>query len=183
MRVLIVHPQMSYYGGAELLVANLSNILTRKGIYNEILTLSKSEEVEKQIKAKIICPKNDLKIGSGGFESVKDLLKGILLLRKEVKKRLKDFDVINFHNFPATWSLFPSKKSCVWMLNEPPSLWSRPDAGFVLKFANLVRNFLDRFIVRNSVNLICVSDDFNKKRARKRYGMNARPINYGIDYT
>jgi glycosyltransferase involved in cell wall biosynthesis len=182
MRVLIVAPQMSYYGGAELLVVKFSNLLTEKGITNKVLSLSKSEQVEKDLNTEIIVPKNDVKISSKGFESVKDLIKGILALRRGIKKLFNDFDVINFHNFPATWSLFPKKKPSVWMCNEPPSLWSRPDAGVFLRSLNKIRNFFDRFIVRKSVTIVCVSDEFNKNRVKKRYGMDSKIVNYGIDY-
>lgn len=176
-----MHPQMSYYGGAELLIANFSNYLTEKGIKNKILSLNKTEEVEKKIKAEIIVPINNIKISSSGFESLKDLIKGISILRKALKKLYKDYDVINFHNFPATWSLWPRHKPCVWMLNEPPNLWSRPNAGRMLKLGNSVRNKIDKFIVKR-IDIICVSDEFNQKRAKDRYGKDARIVNYGIDY-
>lgn len=182
MKVLIVHPQMEYYGGAEILIVSLSNILTEKGIYNELLTLSKSKEVEKDLKAKIIVPDNNVKISSSGFVSMKDLIKGIFVLRREVKKRFNDFDVIHLQNFPASWSLFPNKKPCVWWCNEPPSLWSKPDASVFLKLLNNLRKPVDRFIVRKSIDVICALDEFNQKRVMGRYGRDSTIIYCGIDY-
>lgn len=185
-RVLIVHPQMEYFGGAELLIVELANLLTKKGIKNDILTASKSKEIEKKlIKTKLIVPETNIKISSAGFNSIKDILGFIKIFRKEIKKRYKEYDVINFHNFPSTWTIFPrilNKKSCVWMLNEPPNLWSRPNAGILLKIINQLRILADRFIIRNSIDVICVADEFNKKRCLERYGLDSKIIYYGVNH-
>lgn len=182
-RVLIIHPQMRYIGGAELLILELSNWLTKKGIRNDILTLSKSKDIDKKlIDSKIIIPKNNITIEPSGFKRINEILTFIKIFRKEIRGIIKDYDVINFHNFPSTWTLFPKKKPSVWMLNEPPNLWSRPNAGLVLKVLNKIRNYLDRKIIRNSINIICVADEFNKQRAKQRYGKDARIIYYGVNY-
>lgn len=182
-KVLIVHTQMKFLGGAELLILELANWLTRRGIKNDILALSSSREVkEKLINTEIIIPEHNIDLRPPGFKSSKDIFDFIKLYRKEMKKLVKNYDIINFHNFPVTWSLWPKKKPCVWMLNEPPNLWSRPDAGLLLKIMNKFRNWLDKKIVRGSVNIICVADEFNKQRCKERYGMNARVIYYGVNY-
>ncbi len=182
-RVLIVHTQMKYFGGAELVVAELANWLTKRGIKNDILALSKSKEVEKRlINTEIIIPKHDIDLRPPGFKNMKDIFKFIRIYRRKLRKILKNYDVINFHNFPVTWTLWPRKKPCVWMLNEPPSLWSKPDAGLALKIINKLRNILDREIVRGSVDVVCVGDIFNKERAKIRYKKNAQIVYYGVDY-
>lgn len=181
-KILIVHPQMKFFGGAELLIVKFANWLTKHGYENTILTLSTSEEVEKElVNTRLIIPKNNVDIGAVGFKDAVDVWKGIKLFRKELKKLKDEYDLINFHNFPATWGLWPIKKPTVWMLNEPPNLWSRPDAGLVLKIISKIRNEFDKLIV-NSIDVICVSDEFNRKRAMQRYGKNAHIVNYGIDY-
>ncbi len=190
MRVLLVHTQMNYFGGAELLVAELSNYLTKKRIKNDILALSTGENAENKLlnkqKTKIIIPKHGINLRPPGFHNIKDVLNFIEIYRREIKKIGKNYDIINFHNFPVTWTLWPKKKPCVWMLNEPPSLWSKPDANFIFKIIDKLRNIIDRFIVNKSVDIICVSDEFNKKRTIKRYGKKwvgkIRKVNYGIDY-
>ncbi|HTY44336.1 MAG TPA: nucleotidyltransferase family protein, partial [Patescibacteria group bacterium] len=48
-KVLIIHNQMKYYGGGELLIVELANELTKRGIKNDILALSSSKEVENQL--------------------------------------------------------------------------------------------------------------------------------------
>jgi len=182
-KVLIVHTQMKFLGGAEILIVELANWLTKRGIKNDILALSSSQEVEKKlINTEIIIPKHNIDLRPPGFKSGKEILEFIKIYRQELRKLINDYDVINFHNFPVTWSLWPKKKPCVWMLNEPPNLWSKPDAGFVLKMMNKFRNWLDKFIIRNSIDVICVADEFNKQRCKERYGMNARVIYYGVNY-
>jgi dTDP-glucose pyrophosphorylase len=182
-KILIIHPQMKYFGGAELLIVELCNWLTKKGVKNDILTSSKSKEVEdKLLNTKIIIPSQNIKINSSGFESVKDILKFVKIFRKELKKIRNNYDVINFHNFPSTWTLFPRKKPAVWMLNEPPNLWSRPDAGIMLKMLNRLRIWFDKLVIQNSVDIICVADEFNKRRCLQRYNKNSRVIYYGVNY-
>ncbi|VVB78761.1 UTP--glucose-1-phosphate uridylyltransferase AglF [uncultured archaeon] len=182
-RVLIVHTQMKYFGGAELLVVELANWLTKKGVKNDILALSKSKEVENLlINSEIIIPKHNINLEPPGFKSTKEILQFIKIYRKEIKRLKKHYDVINFHNFPVTWTLFPSKKPCVWMLNEPPNLWSRPNAGIGLKILNKLRNYLDREIIRSSVDIICVADEFNKERCITRYKKNPRLVYYGVNH-
>lgn len=182
-KVLIVHTQMKFLGGAELLIIELANWLTKRGIKNDILALSSSKEVEdKLINTGIIIPKHNIDLQPPGFKNTKDILNFVKVYRKELRKLVKDYDVINFHNFPVTWTLFPKKKPCVWMLNEPPNLWSKPDAGMVLKFLNKLRNHLDKKIVKKSVDIICVADEFNKERAKTRYNIIPRIIYYGVNY-
>jgi UDP-N-acetylglucosamine diphosphorylase / glucose-1-phosphate thymidylyltransferase / UDP-N-acetylgalactosamine diphosphorylase / glucosamine-1-phosphate N-acetyltransferase / galactosamine-1-phosphate N-acetyltransferase len=182
-RVLIIHPQMKYIGGAELLVIELANSLTKKGVKNDILTLSVSDETKRKlINTKIIIPKNDINLEPPGFKKISEIIQFIKIFRKALRRIINQYEVINFHNFPVTWTLFPRKKPCVWMLNEPPNLWSKPNAGIVLKTLNHLRNCLDKKIVRNSVDIICVSDELNYKRTLERYGRKSRIIYYGVNY-
>ena len=68
------------------------------------------------------------------------------------------------------------------MLNEPPNLWSRPNANFILKTLNEIRNRIDKEIIRNSVNIICVGDEFNKERTKERYGKEPKIVYYGVNH-
>ncbi|MBU1136280.1 MAG: sugar phosphate nucleotidyltransferase [Nanoarchaeota archaeon] len=182
-KVLIVHTQMKFFGGAELLIVELANWLTKRGIKNDILALSKSKEVEdKLINTEIIIPKHKIDLQPPGFKNIKDIFKAIKVFRKSLKEIEKKYDIINFHDFPVTWSLWPRKKPCVWFMNLPPNLYSKPDAGFFLKTLNKMRIWLDRFIVRNSVDVITVAEKLNQTRAMQRYGMKARLIDFGVNY-
>lgn len=182
-RVLIVHTQMKYYGGAELLIVELCNWLTKRGIKNDILALSKSKEVEDAlINTDIIIPKHNIDLQPPGFRNIREILSFIRIYRKEIKKLMKNYDVINFHDFPVTWTLWPRKKPAVWFMNLPPNLWSRPEANFILKILNKLRIRLDRFIVRNSMDIIAVAESLNKIRAKKRYGKDAKMVYFGVNY-
>ena len=181
-KVLIVHTQMKYYGGAELLITELANQLTKRGIKNDILALSKSKEVEDiLINTEIIIPKHNIDLQPPGFKNVSEILNFIKIYREELKKIMKNYDIINFHDFPTTWTLWPKKKPSVWFMNLPPNLWSKPEAGFILKTLNKFRIWLDRFIIRNSIDIITVAENLNKIRAMKRYGKDAKLIYFGIN--
>ncbi|MDD5193372.1 MAG: sugar phosphate nucleotidyltransferase [Candidatus Nanoarchaeia archaeon] len=181
-RVLIVHTQMKYYGGAELLIVELANWLTKKGIKNDILALSKSKEVENLLlNTNIIIPKHNINLEPPGFKNIKDIVKFIKVYRKELKRLSKNYEVINFHDFPVTWTLFPRKKSSVWFMNLPPNLWSKPNAGFFYKTLNKLRIFADKIIVRSSVDIIAVAENSNMKRAIERYGKIPRMVHFGIN--
>ena len=181
--VLIVHTQMKYYGGAELLIAELANQLTKRGIKNDILALSKSKEVEDiLINTDIIIPKHNIDLQPPGFKNISDILNFIKIYRKELKKIMNNYDIINFHDFPVTWTLWPRRKPNVWFMNLPPNLWSRPEAGLILKTINKVRIWFDRFIIRKSIDIITVAEDLNKIRAKERYGKDAKLIYFGINH-
>ena len=182
-RVLIVHNQMKYFGGAELLIVEMANCLTKMGIKNDILALSSSREVEEElINTEIITIKNDIDLRPPGYRSVSEVLKAISLFRKKLSEIKDDYDVINFHDFPVTWSLWPRKKSAVWFMNLPPNLWSKPDAGFFYKILNKFRIWIDRIIVRESIDIITVAEKANLERSKERYGKIPRMVNFGINY-
>ncbi len=183
LKVLIVHTQMKYLGGAELLITELANWMTKKGIKNDILALSKSGEAERNlINTKIIIPRHNINLQPPGFKTTKEIIEFIRVYRRELRKIIKNYDVINFHNFPVTWTLSPRKKPCVWMLNEPPNLWSKPKANFILKILNKIRNRIDKEIVKNSIDIICVADEFNKERTEERYRKKVRIVYYGVNH-
>jgi len=182
-RVLIVHNQMKYYGGGELLIVEMANWLTKRGIKNDILCLSSSKEVEdKLMNTEIIIPKHNVDLRPPGYKNMKDILMAIKAFRRKLKEIYKNYDVINFHDFPTTWTLFPRRKPAVWFMNLPPNLYSKPDAGFFYKTLNKFRIWLDRFIVRYSIDIITVAESMNQVRARRRYGRGSRLIDFGINY-
>ncbi|MDD5012048.1 MAG: sugar phosphate nucleotidyltransferase [Candidatus Nanoarchaeia archaeon] len=182
-KVLIIHNQMKYFGGGELLIVELANELTKRGIKNDILALSSSKDVEEQLlNTEVIIPENNIYLNPPGYKNMSDILNAIKVFRKKLNEIIDNYDVINFHDFPVTWTLWPKKKPSVWFMNLPPNLYSKPKAGLVLKTLNKLRIWLDRFIVRGSIDVITVAESLNQIRAKKRYGKNARLIDFGIDY-
>ncbi|MAG78965.1 hypothetical protein CMI40_01165 [Candidatus Pacearchaeota archaeon] len=182
-KVLIIHNQMKYYGGAELLIVELANWMTKMGIKNDILTLSKSKKVEEElINTDIIIPENNIDLRPPGYKDIKDIFKAIKVFRKKLSEIKNNYDIINFHDFPVTWSLWPRKKPTVWFMNQPPNLWSKPNAGWFYKLLNKVRILFDRFIVRNGIDEVCVLDKSFHKQAYDRYGINSNIVYCGVNY-
>lgn len=185
MKILILHHQMGFFGGAEDLIVRLSNYLIKNNHEVSIITLSKPPDNVK-CDANFIVPEKEfsyknweLSIGDGI-----ELLKKVYILNKLYKEHVGDFDVVNIHNFPACWSAFPKVKPTVWMCNEPPDLWYDSDNNHRYG-SRVLRNIflaLNKTMIDKSVDEICVSDEFNAKRAVERYGKPTHVINYGIDY-
>jgi glycosyltransferase involved in cell wall biosynthesis len=183
LRVLIVYPNLSFYGGAELVVVRLANYLSRKGVENTLVTLSISPEIRKELrKTKVVALSQRDAARSDNTVTPADFVKGALLLRGYVQKNRSEYDVINVHNFPAEYSLFPFGRNSVWMCNEPPIQLYLTEARFPMTLAQGAMRVVDRFVVRNSIGISCVADDFNCKRFERIYGIRPKIINYGIDY-
>lgn len=181
MRVLIVHPYMTLYGGAELVIVKLANYLTKKKIKNAVLTLDISPELRKELRgSEIILPKKPLRF-SPKTPYVLTLLPVVLTLTKSLRKNLERFDVINVHNFPAELIASSCHKKVVWMCNEPPKLhFAAP--SLVEKVLGEVITAVDKRVVRKHVNCVCVADKFNAARFKKIYGIKPVVIPYGVDY-
>jgi glycosyltransferase involved in cell wall biosynthesis len=175
---------LSFYGGAELLIVKLANYLTKKGINNTILTLSVSEEVKNDLKGTHVISLNKKMFeGKNRILKLIKFINGTLLLWKYVQINRKNYDVINVHNFPADYSLFPFARNSVWMCNEPPiQLYLRQYTSPILKFFQKLMRKIDKFIVRSSVKHSCVSDEFNAERFERIYAIKPKIINYGIEY-
>lgn len=121
--------------------------------------------------------------GKNRISKLIKFINGTLLLWKYVQTNRKKYDVINVHNFPAEYSLFPFARNSVWMCNEPPiQLYLRQYTSPLLKIFQTIMKKIDRFIVRSSVKRSCVSDEFNAERFERLYGIKPKIINYGIEY-
>lgn len=181
MRVLIVHPYMTLYGGAELVIVKLANYMTKKKIKNAMLTLDISPELRKELRgSEIILPEKPLKF-SPRMPYVLTLLPTALALTKYLRRNLERFDVINVHNFPAELVASSCPKKVVWMCNEPPKLhFAAPSP--VERVLGEVITALDKRVVRKHVNRVCVADEFNAARFEKIYGIKPVIIPYGVDY-
>lgn len=174
MRVLIVHPRINIYGGAELLIVRLANYLTGKGIKNALLTTSITPEVKADLKGTDMIIKK---------KSMPNVIGEILALQKGVRDNLNNFDVINVHNFPAELSIFPFHKPCVWMCNEPELYLSlKLNISFRTRLLYSSLWPFDRFVVRHYIKSVAVADEFNANRFKSLYKIEPYIINYGIDY-
>ena len=185
MKILLVHPHLDFYGGAELVINNFASILQKKNHQCAIVTLSSSKEFKKKLRGvKFFLPQKQygFQIRGKSLVSALGLIKEIFILRNLIKKVYKDYDVINVHNFPTTWAVAGLPKPIVWMCNEPPDLWTNPNPNVSLKLIRYLGIKLDIFIVRNFIKKIVVADQNNADYFIKRYGIKPEIINYGIDY-
>ncbi len=181
MRVLIVHPYMTFYGGAELVIVKLASYLTKKRIKNAVLTLDISPELRKELSgSEIILPEKPLRF-SPRTPYVMTLLPMVSTLNKYLRKNIDRFDVVNVHNFPAELVASSCHKRVVWMCNEPPKLHFAGPSSVERMLGDVVTT-LDRQAVRKNVSLVCVADEFNADRFKKIYGMKPVIIPYGVDY-
>lgn len=182
-----MHPHIAFYGGAETLIVKLVNYLKKNGIENVVITLSvapKAFEISKEMN--IITPKEpyEFKLRSTSFINAVGIFKELMALRHLIKENIDQFDVVNVHNFPATWSVFPNhwQKPVVWMCNEPPDLWNNPNPSTPLKIVRNVGIICDKYIVNKVIGEICVSDEYNYNRVLERYGRCPDIVHYGIEY-
>jgi len=185
MKILLVHPHLDFYGGAELVINNFVSILQEKNHQCAIVTLSISKDFKEKLKGvKFFLPQNQygFQIRGKSLISALGLIKEIFLLRNLIKKVYKDYDVINVHNFPTTWAAVGLSKPIIWMCNEPPDLWTNPNPNFLLKLIRFLGIKLDVFLVRNFIKKIVVADQNNADYFIKRYSLKPEIINYGIDY-
>jgi len=165
VKVLIVHPGVPIYGGAEVVIANLIRYLNEKGISNTYLTTRLNDGMKKALGDTDI-------IISGNRTGTR--VEEVFFLWKGVHAHLSNYDVVNAHNFPAHISVFPSRKPTVWMCNEPPEM-----------FTSLLRKpveALGRFVARNWIQYTVVSDEVNAEAFKTLYGFRPEIIHYGIDY-
>ena len=174
MRVLIVHSNLSYYGGAELLVVKLVNYLKEKGYYVRVLTLSVSDETRKELNVPVLS--EDKKFDNSIF----GISKQINSLNKSIRNIEDVFDVLFISNFPAELALKGVKTPTVWYCNEPPTYWLDPEAK--IQFPHKMLLWYEKKIVKGYVTDSCVADYYNASRFAERYGDVPNIVPYGIDY-
>ena len=178
MKVLIVHPRFTVYGGAELVIVELIKYLQSQKVKVGLLTTSSDVDpliqgfvwgLKAPIKT-IVCP-NRL----GGIKGE------IVALANGVRKHAKDYDVINIHNFPATFSIpFTGKKPVVWMCNEPELYLYAKEKQYLVPFAAM-----EEGIIRGGVKKVVVADRYNRARLTGGFSIDPDKIEilpYGVDY-
>lgn len=151
MKVLLVSPGSTFYGGAERVIVKLCNYMSDHAIVHALAMPNMTSEMKKDIP------------GTPVIANIPALVES-----------MNKFDIINFHNFPATlWSM-ASSKPMVWTLNEPAEM-----------FTNWKRKFIEwgnRNLVKNRIENVVVADKFNARRCFDIYKVVPKIIPYGIDY-
>jgi glycosyltransferase involved in cell wall biosynthesis len=182
MNILIIHPQMALYGGAELVIAKLAQYLIKHSHNVTVMTLSTDSNKEYD-GIKFILPPEKKRISyrlRGGLASIYDILRMQVGLSKLCKTHIDNFDVINVHNFPAIWAV-PNHKKVVWMCNEVPDLWHNAKVSGVTNKLFYIARYLDSRVVRMKNPVSIVADTRCADIFKKRYGFYPKIIPYGID--
>ncbi|MEM7817188.1 MAG: glycosyltransferase family 4 protein [Candidatus Aenigmatarchaeota archaeon] len=184
MKVLIVNRYLSIYGGAETVVKNLALELKKMGVENLILALNTTRDKNIYKDLNIITPSKEFPylLRSSSFISSCGILKEILILRRLVKKYVEDFDLINVHNFPASWIAGNLNKPVVWMCNEVPDFYNMLKPSLKMKILRFLGISLDRYIVNKTIDTICVAEEFGRENVFRRYKRDAEVVPYGIEF-
>ncbi|MBF0318698.1 MAG: glycosyltransferase family 4 protein [Nitrospirae bacterium] len=189
MRVLIVQPSMNIYGGAELVIVKLAEYLANTGIEHALVTTNILPEIEKDLCRTTIFKSPYKRSDNWQLDALKDMW----LLNNAVRRHGKKYDVINIHNCPAEFSVFPANfpaffstsRPAVWLCNEPPEVSLGSLAGdneMPIMFAQKVFYATGKQIVKRYVKQVVVSDKFNARRFAEIYSMEPHVIHYGVDY-
>ena len=173
MRVLIVHPGIYMYGGAELVIVRLSNYMTKKGIENALLTTCILPEMEKDLNGTKIIIQKKRKYPLDKITGFGELI----ALNRGTTSMLNSFDVINVHNCPAEFSTFPNHRSTIWMCNEPLlNLLLEQKSTQIPKLIKKLILFFSRFVAKSFLRHAVVADEFNAKRFQNIYGFKPKII-------
>lgn len=189
MKILNIHPHLSVYGGAEILLANLTKELILEGHECLLLTLSIDDDVRVNFHPSVtfVLPEKKCKysLRSLGFFSALGYLSEIYNLYRLTSifnKKVPDCDFVILHNFPSSWMASVFDCPVIWMCNEPPMICNNDNPGKMLSLLVRIGAVIDRKIVRSYVDRLVVSDAFNRDRVHDRYGVDSIINNYGVDY-
>jgi glycosyltransferase involved in cell wall biosynthesis len=177
---------MSLYGGAETVIVHLAQHLKRRDIPVSIFTLSSTPHPEYEGLEIVVPPPESqatYRIRGGGVSHIAEIITLMVKLRKHIHRHVKEYDVVNPHNFPAVWAT-PHDRPTVWMCNEVPDLWhlhaNQHNAGMIKQIVAVGRVF-DRRIVNSRVDEAIVADRENARIFMRHYGWCPRVIHYGIE--
>jgi glycosyltransferase involved in cell wall biosynthesis len=204
MNVLVVYPRMTLYGGAELLVVRLCNFLSGQGVKHTLLTTAIIPEIQRELTHTVLLVRDNVENPGKAERNTQErsqqgrfglnphiwhllcgyteLFRDAFFLWKMVRIHQDEFDLINIHNYPATFAAFCCRKPVAWMCNEPEA-YLRTLRARTLKGKALVKTLFwgERWIVRRFVQQVIVSDAFNAERFQRVYGITPQMIHYGID--
>jgi glycosyltransferase involved in cell wall biosynthesis len=191
LRILLIHPHI-FAGGAEKAIVHLAHNLNKLGHEAAVCTLSARLDELPPIAKEVpyILPESPME--PLALRSIKDafqlVLKEVEGLRKLLKVHAERFDVLSPCNFPAYWATyaFRRRKPIVWLSNEPfgPYNASRDiyDRSVVFRLAFKAAAFLDKRIVKQSVNEIVACSARNSRLIKQCYGLKAKVIPTGVDF-
>ena len=198
LRIALLHPSLTWRGGAERQLLNLALELQRIGNEVEIFTCAINErcypESTKMLKINVIQTPNAKSTQpeasrkrtiatrlEGRFKGYTSDLPSMYYLGKKIPK---GFDIINNHNFPTEWAAFFAKRNLnapiVWMCNEPPLWFSDTSKRRGLGKINLpLFEGLDKVAV-DYIDSIVVLSSIAQRRVEQAYGRSSLIVHTGI---
>ena len=184
MKVLIVHPQMAMYGGAEIVIVKLAKYLQSHNHEVTILTLTTSHHDDYDGLDIIVpsFPEEQIqwRPRDGSFKTLHELYQIYKSLKYIVRERVNGFDVVNAHNFPAIWAV-PNNKPVVWQCNEIPDLWHNQRISKVINPLLNIGRYGDRVVSNKKKPLAVVADKRMRTLFEHRYGFRPEVVPYGIE--
>lgn len=200
MNILIITQNISL-GGAQRVVIQLSDYLTRSGHNAWILTphveLEGMPEMAKSQKY-IVSPHPILK--KVGYEykmrgNLFLLAYNIFLIRKHVSRIIEQYsiDLVSAHNPPSNWIASFSKVPVVWSCNEPISLCfskRKPDyfplsvesPGLLGRSLQTIYEVVDYGLCRWGIDEIAVLSEYTQRGVQNIYGRKAQICRIGADF-
>ncbi|RAP31600.1 hypothetical protein DID78_00425 [Candidatus Marinamargulisbacteria bacterium SCGC AG-343-D04] len=119
LKIAIVHPKMTILGGAEVVILNMAKLWIKEGHHVDIISAGFSKEVKTQLNrnhCKTISIKTPF---IPGYDTAR---RNLWIMGLRIRPLLKNYDIINCHNFPANiWLSYASKGE---RKNIPPVIWS-----------------------------------------------------------
>lgn len=197
MKIAMLHPSLTWRGGAERQILILATELQQKGHEIEIFTCAQNDscfpELADKLKINVVkapfiqaAPSNTQKRTfssrlAGRFRGYTADLPSMIYLAQNIPK---GFDLINNHNAPTEWAAFFAKRKLhapiVWNCNEPPFWYSDPKQHSGLGKINLpLYELLDRTAV-NYVDEIVANSAADSIRIQKAYGKSSHIVRPGI---
>jgi glycosyltransferase involved in cell wall biosynthesis len=195
----MLHPSLTWRGGAERQLLNLAIELQKLEHEVEIFTCAANEECYpeyfKALKVNVVKTPNaqgtqadaDKKRTivtrlAGRFRTYTFDLPAMYYLGRKIPR---GFDVINTHNFPTEWAAFFAKRKLnapiVWMCNEPPFWFSDPSKRQGLGKINLpLFDGLDKVAVDYTDEIVVLSA-VAAKRVENAYGRTSRIVRSGVE--
>ena len=207
MRIAMLHPSLTWRGGAERQLLNLATEMQKAGHEIEIFTNAVNDKCYPELLNRLVVnvvraptinalqsielPKNstsviqkrsDFRRLTGRFRSYTSDFRSMIFMGMKIPR---GFDLINNHNFPTEWAAFFAKKRLnapvVWMCNEPPFWFSDPLQRKGLGKINLpLFEGLDKVAV-DYIDEIVVLSAIAGRRVEKAYGRSSKIIRSGVD--
>jgi len=195
MRIAMMHPALTWRGGAERQLLILARELQQAGHYIEIFTCAVSDDCFPDLAKNLIInriqppliqttpptKRTFITRLAGKFRGYTTDLPAMVYLGKKIPR---NFDVINNHNHPTQWAAFFAKKKLnipiVWTCNEPPFWYSDPKQRKGLGNINRPLYYkFDKKIIEH-IDVIVANSLADNRRIQKAYGRTSEVIYPGI---